>query len=200
MNDLYTIGHSTHTIERFLELLRSHAISAVGDVRSAPYSRYTPQFNHDALAASLRRAGIMHVFLGRYLGARPDDPACYRNKKVRFDLLAKTALFQEGLERVRKGLLDHRIALMCAEKDPITCHRMVLVCRHLRKDDFNIRHIREDASMEKHHLAERRLMQEMNVPETDLFADEEELVLRAYDLQAERIAFVEKKDGEEDQP
>jgi len=199
MNDLYTIGHSNHTIERFIELLQSHSISAVGDVRSAPYSRFSPQFNKEALATSLRPTGIAYVFLGRHLGARPDDPACYRDNRVHFDLLSRTSLFQEGLERLRTGLRTLRIALMCAEKDPIDCHRFVLVCRHLRNEEFNIRHIREDGTAEMHHQAERRLMQEMGVPESDLFADEEELKQRAYDLQGQRIAFVDKKNGEEDE-
>jgi uncharacterized protein (DUF488 family) len=199
MNDLYTIGHSTHTVDRLLELLRTHAISAVADVRSSPYSRYTPQFNREPLAAALRPAEIAYVFLGNHLGARPENQALYKDGKVQFHLLAQTPPFQEGLERVRRGLLTHRIALLCSEKDPITCHRMILVCRSLRGEDIHIRHIHEDATVEKHPEAEQRLRRAMGVLDNDLFAGEDELVQRAYDLQAGKIAYVEKREegGEE---
>ena len=81
-NLIYTIGHSTHTSEAFLELLRKHNVTAVADVRSAPFSRFNPQFNKDALQGTLGEHGIKYVFLGRELGARSDDPACYENGRV----------------------------------------------------------------------------------------------------------------------
>ncbi|MDQ1336940.1 MAG: hypothetical protein QG552_3890 [Thermodesulfobacteriota bacterium] len=194
MNDLYTIGHSTHSIERFIELIQRHHIDAVCDVRSSPYSRYNPQFNRETLQAELKRHGIAYVFLGKELGPRSDDPGCYENGKVQYDRLAQMKLFQEGLRRVRQGMASYRVALMCSEKDPATCHRTILVCRRLRDKDTRIRHILEDGSVEENDLTIRRLKNLLKLPEIDLFTSPEEMVERAYDIQGDRIAYVQEND------
>src|SRR5262249_62321000 len=116
---VYTIGHSTHDPERFIELLRAHGITAIGDVRSNPYSRMNPQYNRETLKTILAAADITYVFLGRELGARSQDPACYERGKVQYDRLARTELFRAGLDRVRDGMERFRLALMCAEKEPL---------------------------------------------------------------------------------
>jgi uncharacterized protein (DUF488 family) len=194
MSVLYTIGHSTHTVQRLIELLSMHTISAVGDVRSSPYSRYNPQFNRELLQNALREAEIEYVFLGKELGARSLDSSCYVDGQVQFDLVAESELFHKGLVRLRAGMDSFRIALLCAEKDPITCHRMILVCRNLRSSGMSIQHILEDGSLEDNRDAERRLMRERNIKENDLFDSEEELIQRAYDIQGKKIAFTEKLD------
>jgi uncharacterized protein (DUF488 family) len=145
---VFTIGHSTHPIETFLELLRAHAVTAVADVRSAPFSRFNPQFNEDALAHSLKTADIAYVFLGRELGARSDDPACYEQGRVHYGRLAKTALFQAGLGRVLHGSEKQRIALLCAEKEPLDCHRTILVARALTERGVAVEHILADGRLE----------------------------------------------------
>lgn len=195
MSELYTIGHSTHTVQRLIELLSMHTISAVGDVRSSPYSRYNPQFNREPLQNALREAEIEYVFLGKELGARSTDSNCYIDGQVQFDLVAESELFHKGLERLRAGMDSFRVALLCAEKDPVTCHRMILVCRNLRSGGMNIQHILEDGSLEDNRDAERRLMRERNIKENDLFDSEEELIQRAYDIQGKKIAFTEKRDA-----
>ena len=189
---LYTIGHSNHSLERFLELLRTHEITTVCDVRSQPSSRYSPQFNRAGLECALREARIRYGFLGKELGARPEDPTCYRNGKVVYGLLAQTTLFKDGIERLRKGMETQRIALMCAEKDPLTCHRTILICRQLRSDDIEISHILETNDLEKHQDAEMRLLELTGTIHPSLFDTMEELLERAYDAQADRIAYVEK--------
>lgn len=130
---LFTIGHSTHPIEEFIALLRCHDITAVCDVRSAPYSRFNPQFRREALAASLKDADIAYVYLGRELGARIEDPALLEDGRVSFAKVARSDLFCAGMERVREGMRAYRVALMCAERDPIQCHRMILVTRNLQR-------------------------------------------------------------------
>ena len=130
---LFTIGHSTHPIEEFIALLRRHDITAVCDVRSAPYSRFNPQFRREALAASLKDAGIAYVYLGRELGARVEDPALLEDGRVSFAKVARSDLFRAGMERVGEGMRAYRVALMCAERDPIQCHRMILVTRDARR-------------------------------------------------------------------
>lgn len=188
-NELYTIGHSNHPIETFMGLLAEHRISVICDVRSTPYSRYTPHFNRDPLKQALKQAGITYGFLGRELGARSDDPNCYVKGKVQYDRLANTGLFQNGLARVQGGLQNHRIALMCAEKDPLACHRGILVCRQLRNRGVSIQHILADGTLEATAQAEERLLDLLNLFQDDFFTTRAERIEQAYDLQGGKIAF-----------
>lgn len=187
----FTVGHSNHTPDTFLGLLRLHRISAVADVRSAPYSRFAPQYNKESLASMLAAEKIVYVFLGNYLGARPNDPLCLRNGTIDFARLSQTDYFQEGLERVKKGATRFSLALLCTEKDPIQCHRMILVCRHLRGQDTLIKHILEDGELEDNRDSERRMMETLRISSTDLFKSPEDLVEEAYDKQGDRIAYHE---------
>lgn len=188
---LYTIGHSTHPAEKVIDLLGEYGVTAVADVRSQPYSRMNPQFNREAFCAQLKNAGIAYVFLGRELGARSEDRDCYVDGKVQYDRLAQTALFRRGLERVRRGMKTHRVALMCAEKDPLTCHRAILVCRHLVTRGINVAHILEDGRLESHDDAVSRLMRELGLSESDLFRNRKELIDEAYARRGEHIAYTE---------
>lgn len=193
---LYTIGHSTHSSERFLELLAIYSINAIADVRSHPYSRYNPQFNRETLQTTLRPFGIQYVFLGEQLGARSQNPSHYQGGKVQYAALATSTQFHDGLARIRNGARTHRIALLCAEKDPIVCHRAILVCRHLRDAVLQIAHIREDGTLEAHSDMEKRLLRLWKLPERDLFTDSVQMLERAYDLQGERIAYTMESNGE----
>lgn len=194
---LLTIGHSNHPLEAFLDLLNRHQVTAVADVRSSPYSRMVPQFNREALAQALEAADIRYVFLGHELGARRSEPECYKDDTARYDLIASSPLFRRGLDRVKRGLDSFRIALMCAEKDPLTCHRSILVCRHLRGEVGPIHHILEDGSVESHSEAELRLLEICDLPQQDLFRSRDELIELAYDIQGDRIAYVDSTAGEE---
>jgi uncharacterized protein (DUF488 family) len=189
MKELFTIGHSVHTVEGFIELLKQHYVNALCDVRSSPYSRYTPQFNRESLKEDVLKHRISYIYLGAELGPRSSDPSCYENGKVQYKRLAEKEIFQQGLDRLRKGMATYRIALLCAEKDPLTCHRMLLVCRNLRGYDILIRHIMEDGSLEDNRDTEQRLMKLLKIDSTDLFSTEEEQIQRAYDLQAEKVAY-----------
>ena len=108
---VYTIGHSNHEEQTFLDLLLRHGIEVVADVRSQPYSKYTTQFNSDQIKPALAGAGINYVFLGRELGGRPDDPEFYDAEgRVRYDRVAESPLFRQGIERVEKGIQKFRVA------------------------------------------------------------------------------------------
>jgi len=192
-NLIFTIGHSNHTLEYFLDLLRQHQINAVGDVRSSPHSRFCPHFNQSNLKVALAGAGIVYVFLGKELGARPDDLTCFVNGRVSYKLLAARREFNEGLNRVRSGMTKYRLALMCAEKDPIDCHRMILICRYMRSPDLTIRHIHGDGSFETNEMAEKRLCDRLGL-RADLFTSTAEVVEQAYDRQSERIAFAQESE------
>jgi len=195
MKELFTIGHSTHAMERFIALLSAHSITAVCDVRSSPYSKFNPQFNRETVQEELKHKGIVYVYLGKELGPRSDDPACYVDGRVQYDRLAETDLFQQGLQRVRKGMETYRVTLMCAEKDPITCHRTILVCRQLRENGIRIRHILEDGSIEENDDSIKRLMRSLKVQEANLFQSEEEIVQRVYDMQGKKIAHGKTEDN-----
>jgi len=193
---IFTVGHSNHTADSFVGLLRLHRINAIADVRSSPYSRFSPQFNKESLAPFLAGNRIVYVFLGTYLGARPNDPDCYRNGAVDFIRLSQMDYFQEGLVRVRKGSSQFNLALMCTEKDPIQCHRMILVCRHLRSKDTIIKHILEDGELEDNRDSERRLMESLHMETIDLFKTTENIVEEAYDKQGTRIAYHEDEENQ----
>jgi uncharacterized protein (DUF488 family) len=190
---IYTIGHSNHPIERFLGLLQAHTITAVADVRSTPYSRFNPQFRREKLQAALANIGIQYVFLGEELGARSQDPACYDSEgRVSYAKLARTDLFRKGIARLRAGMADHRISLLCAEREPLECHRTILVARELVREGVPVTHILGDGSLESHEHALQRLAASLKLTATDLFSDSAALIEQAYDLQAARIAYVKK--------
>lgn len=192
-NPVFTIGHSTHPIETFIDLLKQHDITALADVRSAPYSRFNAQFNKDALERALKEQGIKYVFVGKELGARSEDPSCYKNGRVRYPLLARTALFRQGIDRVLKGSQDYRIALMCAEKEPLECHRTLLVARALDDMGVPIQHILADGRLEPHGEAMLRLLDLVGLPREDLFRSREEILADALARQEEKVAYVDEK-------
>jgi len=189
-NRVFTIGHSNHLQDHFIALLRQHKITAVCDVRSKPYSRMNPQFNREPLEQALEKHGIAYRFLGKELGARSDDETCYIGGTVQYNRLAGTALFQSGLKRVQQGAKqDFQIALMCAEKEPLECHRSILVARHLAALGLNVEHIHADGSLEPHGSALTRLALMLHLPEYDLFHSHEELLDEIYRQQERRIAY-----------
>ncbi len=194
--EIYTVGHSTHPFEKFLGLLQKQGVTAIVDVRSIPYSRFNPQFNREELRSALKAHVIRYVFLGKELGARSADESCYVNGKVQYKLLAKTALFQSGLARVIHGAESHKIALMCAEKDPLNCHRTILVARELVSQGVNVMHILQDGSTELHRDAISRLISKMGLREADMFRSEYLTVDDAYEMQGERIAYDQKTSRE----
>ncbi len=187
--NIYTVGHSTQSFESFLGLLQKQNVTAIADVRSAPYSRFNPQFNREELRAALKANGIRYVFLGKELGARSEDDSCYIDGKVQYKLLAQTPLFKSGISRVIEGAEKHKIALMCAEKDPIDCHRTILVSRELLARGVQITHILQDDSTEPHKNAIFRLIKKLKLGEADMFQSEENLIHEAYEKQGERIAY-----------
>lgn len=190
---IFSIGHSNHSIEQFVALLQQHGITALADVRSAPYSRFHPQFNKDALERSLKAAGIRYVFLGKELGARSDDRSCYQNGRVRYPLLAKTPMFRKGLERVMTGAENFKVAIMCAEKEPLECHRTLLVGRALEVEGVAVQHVLSDGGLESHADAMFRLIDVVGLKREDLFRTQEEILAEALAMQEEKVAYVDEK-------
>jgi uncharacterized protein (DUF488 family) len=193
MKELFTIGHSNHSLDHFIELLLAHRLSTIVDVRSSPYSKYSPHFNKDVLDSALRNANIDYIFLGRELGAQRSEDDCYIDGQAKYDRIAHLSTFQNGLEIVLQGVEHYRIALMCSESDPITCHRTILVCRELKRicPDLKITHILGDGTEERQEMSEERLIN-LHELQPELFGDltsTSGLIEEAYDLQAEKIAY-----------
>ena len=193
MRELFTIGHSNHTIEHFVNLLTAHRISAIADVRSSPYSGYAPQFNRELMQQKLQDANIEYVFLGGELGARRTEESCYVGGQARYDAIRNLPAFRRGLDCVLEGTEQYTVALLCAEADPLACHRTILVCPELKalRPDLRINHILGDGSLESHEEAEQRLIR-LHRLQPELFGEltsASGLIERAYDLQAERIAY-----------
>ena len=147
--ELWTIGHSNHSGERFIGLLKSFRIDVVVDVRSQPYAKHATHFSQAPLRGLLADAGLQYVFMGRELGGRPDEPDLYDSEgRVLYGQLAETLRFREGLSRLLEGALQWRVAMMCSEEDPRDCHRRLLITRALRQSNHRVavRHICGDGS------------------------------------------------------
>jgi len=146
---ILTVGHSNGSYEDFLGLLDGHAIDVVVDVRSSPVSRFAPQFAGEQLKRALSLTTHRYLYMGDVLGGRPDDPAMYdADGFVRYDLVAGSTPFMAGLDRLETGVGTYRVALLCAEEDPVSCHRRRLVARSLEERGVRATHIRGDGRLE----------------------------------------------------
>jgi uncharacterized protein (DUF488 family) len=183
MINVLTIGHSNHPRGRFVDLLRTNGIAAIADVRSKPFSRRHPHFSQPALKQALEEAGVGYVFLGESLGGQPTDAALYRDNAPDYERMAATDAFRAGLDRVLEEAGRHRLALMCAEKEPLECHRFLLVSRHLALRQARITHILGDGSTEEHGRTVRRLLAVTRLDAGELFGaalPPEDVVARAF--------------------
>jgi uncharacterized protein (DUF488 family) len=185
---IWTIGHSNHSVLRFIDLLQGAGIECVADVRSVPFSRRNPQFSQKALTASLKDAGIVYWFLGDALGARPKDEGCYENGKVSYARIAATRAFQDAISALIDRSDSKRIALMCAEKEPLDCHRTILVGRALAERGAELRHIHADAQIEPQAALEERLLH-LAKEHADLLSGRDAALARAYDKRGRQMAF-----------
>lgn len=193
---IYTIGHSTHDLDTFLSLLKRYKVTAVVDVRSQPYSR-TPHFNRESLAESLNAQGTQYLFLGRELGARREETQCYVGDQALYERVAELPRFRAGLNQLTKSAREHAVAVMCSEKEPLDCHRTVLISRHLQRLGFLVLHILADGRVEKHEQTEKRLVEMMGIKRSLFEPDlsDADLVDRAYEARGKEIAYRAPREG-----
>ena len=184
-----TVGHSNHQLENLMALLRLHGVTAVADVRSSPYSRSNPQFNRESFREPLNLNGIAYVFLGHELGGRPKDQSCYVEGKLQYHRLAHSRLFSRGLDRIQRGVHSHRIALLCAEAEPLNCHRAILVAQELAMRGIPVAHIHTNGRLESHAEAMSRLVEMLGLSNRDLYRTKEEIIADACATQEKRIAY-----------
>lgn len=193
---LYTIGHSTLPEGRFIELLEHFRIEYLLDVRSTPYSRYVPQYNKDTIENVLRGAGIQYAHMGKHFGARQENKAFYNAEGyLDFERFRESAQFKAGLNNVKKGLEKHNIALMCTEKNPIDCHRAIMVARGFELDGTQVMHILHDSTAITQEEFNQQLLNRY-FPDRDqisMFQEEEkqqeDLLVLAYRKRNKKIGY-----------
>lgn len=156
---LYTIGHSDHSTSAFADLLRRYGITIVVDVRSRPYSRWTPQFNREVLMRDLHDAGIAYCFMGDVLGGRPGDPALYDagEEIPNYRRMEQSPAYQTGIDRLLELARAQTVAVMCSEGDHRHCHRHLLIAQTLLARGARVIHIQSDGTVVEGELIPRQL-------------------------------------------
>lgn len=189
---IFTIGHSNHSMEDFAALLADNGVTMVADVRSAPRSRWVPHFNPDNLEPALEQAGIDYAFMGRELGGRPNDRSAYdADGRVSYERAAMADDFSDAIASLIRQADERRIVLLCMERDPLECHRALLVGRALAEQGVDVRHILQQGDVESHEELMDRLLESFGLPpQPDLFRTREDVIADAIRQQAGRVAYV----------
>jgi uncharacterized protein (DUF488 family) len=167
---ILTLGHSNHSIDRFLGLLKRFEIQVLVDVRSHPYSRFAPHFDSRALKDAITRASMKYLFLGKELGGRPDGASFYDGEGyVLYWRVAESPVFLEGIQRLENGIQKFRVALLCSEEDPTGCHRRLLVGRVLNARGIHVDHIRGDGCLQSEADVEAAELRKRDNGQTAMF-------------------------------
>jgi uncharacterized protein (DUF488 family) len=146
---IFSIGHSNHPLNTFLDLLKQHRIEALVDARSHPYSKFAPHFDSEPLRKTVTSAGIKYLSMGKELGGRPEGDEFYDDEgHVLYSRVAESPQFLDGIERLEKGATKYRVALLCSEENPSGCHRRLLVGRVLATRGILLDHIRAGGRIE----------------------------------------------------
>jgi uncharacterized protein (DUF488 family) len=187
--DLFSIGHSNIAADRFIGMVGEAGVNAVADVRSSPFSRFCPWFSGKNLAPRLTQAGIGYQWHGETLGGRPADPGLYRDGVADYDAMAAQPDFRAAVERLIAAASRHRICIMCAEREPLDCHRCLLVSRSLAERGVAVGHILHDGSIEPHDATERRLLDWDNGQSDLLEPGQASRLAAAYRRRARAVAY-----------
>jgi uncharacterized protein (DUF488 family) len=187
--DLLTIGHSNIPADRFLGLLRSAGADAVADVRSTPASRRYPWFSGKNLAARLRQEAMVYAAFAGALGGRPREAALYCDGIADYEAMAQRDEFRAGLDRLRDLASQHCVCLMCAEREPLDCHRCLLVGRALAERGLMLGHILHDGTIEPHAATEQRLLSVCGVDAELFLTGHHERLAAAYRRRARAVAY-----------
>jgi uncharacterized protein (DUF488 family) len=192
MNDIYTFGYSTHTFIELVNSIKNNNIDVAVDVRSVPYSKYTPQFNKESVKEGLLKEKIHYLHFGDEFGARRIEKEAYTNGKVDFQKVIKLPKFLKGIERINNGLeKNYHIVLLCTEKEPIDCHRFLLVSKVL-KDllHINIHHILFDGNIIEQNEVELKMIKQLNL-HNSLFENNKDNLEKAYKIFGNKIVYQE---------
>ena len=198
MGKLFTIGHSQYTLEYFIKLLKMHSVDYILDVRSTPYSKHAEQFNREHLKIFLEKNGFKYSYMGKYFGARQTELSLYSPEGyLDFEKTAHSESFNIGLENVMLGLKrENKIALMCTEKDPIDCHRAIMVARAFDLKGIEVNHILSDGSIQTQRELDNRLLDkyfsdrgQLSIFNYNHVISDEEYIIQAYRKRNEEIGY-----------
>jgi uncharacterized protein (DUF488 family) len=187
--DLFSIGHSNIAAERFIALLRDAGVDAIADVRSTPFSRRFPWFSGKNLATTLAQHGMAYLAYGDALGGRPRDAALYCDGVADYEAMARQPHFQSGLDRLLADAARSRVCLMCAEREPLDCHRCLLVARSLAERGLTVGHILHDGTVEPHAATEQRLLALIGTSDDLFVTGQDERLAAAYRRRAGAAAY-----------
>lgn len=195
---VFTVGHSTHSIEYFVSLLERHGVNCLIDIRSVPHSRIAPQFNKDLLSATLKTKEILYAHFNNEFGARRVQPSLLdEDGRVDFDKVRASSEFKQGIQRLEKAIdRGYKVALMCSEANPFDCHRFSMVSYELVREGIRVQHILRDGHLVENQEVEEWMLRKYfrRLPQTTLF----ETVSRnmqielAYRLRGKDIAYSAK--------
>jgi uncharacterized protein (DUF488 family) len=187
---ILTIGHSRHSWERFTALLAGAGVETIADIRTAPRSRFSPQFNKDVMRAALAARGVEYIFLGKELGGRPQSQALYTDGVADYEKVAASPEFRLGLDRLMESAARRSVAAMCSEADPLECHRCLLVGRALAEEGADVRHILASGKVVTHAEVEEKLLALENLAEADLLANSRgERLAEAYRARSRKAGY-----------
>lgn len=193
---IYTVGHSTHQISYFLELLKEYSVNCLIDVRSVAASAYNPQFNKEPLLNFLNNNNVTYLHFAEEFGARHTDPDLLDNDgKVDFEKVRKSWIFKNGVDQIWQGIdKGFTIALMCSESEPFDCHRFSMVSVALEQDGFEVKHILKNKSLISNAQLENQLLKKYDkkIPKPDMFTPNVSLddqLKVAYRLRNKEIAY-----------
>jgi uncharacterized protein (DUF488 family) len=175
---IYTLGHSVHSLDFFLSLIKDHQLDCILDIRSQPYSKYAPQYSKNDIASFLKEKDVLYAFLGRELGARREEPEVRSPEgKVDFEKVHISPLFLAGIDRLMGFLAQpKKVGLMCAEADPFKCHRFILVARYLELKGYSVSHILKDSCVVSNASLEQKMLKALkcDITQPSLFGGESE--------------------------
>jgi uncharacterized protein (DUF488 family) len=187
--DLLSVGHSDIAADRFIAVLRAAGIDAVADVRSTPFSRFCPWFSRKPLEARLVQEGMAYLPFGEALGGRPRDPRLFCEGIADYEAMARHGEFQAGLDRLQAEAKRASICMMCAEREPLDCHRCLLAARALAGRGLAVGHILHDGVVEPHPATEQRLLA-WDAKAVDLFVTgQNDRLAAAYRRRARAVAY-----------
>lgn len=190
---ILTIGYSNVDFNVFLEKAKKANITAIADVRSTPYSKYTPQFNREAVKESLKEHDIAYVYVGNMIGGWPKSDEYYTDGIADYTKMVNDKTFNDGLERIIKGSEKYNIALACSEQNPFTCHRFLLVSRELLRRGYDVRHVMKDGSIKSHHEVEQDMIESLTRKEKKFVEQSDDKLDAAYWCENRRHGHKEKK-------
>lgn len=203
MNKVFTIGYTSFEIDKFIQILKKFNITCLIDVRSFPKSSYYKYFDDNNLSRLLKENNILYRNYKEEFGARQENKDFYnKDGYLDFNVFANSEQFNQGIDKIKKAqAMGYVVCLMCAEKDPINCHRTILIARNLDKKGFEVEHILATQETCSQKDIDKRLLDDFfpNRQQISLFADnnlsEEEQIEKSYQLKNQEIGF--KLEGEE---